>query len=67
VGKVYAANVIGLQTASAGIGAAGLPALAGVLAESISLEIVGPFLLATGGVLFLLHEAAIWQAGRAST
>jgi fucose permease len=67
VGRAYAANVIGLQTASAGIGAAGLPALAGVLAERMSLEIVGPFMLATSGVLFLLHEAAIWQAARAST
>jgi fucose permease len=66
VGKVYAANVIGLQTASAGIGAAGLPALAGVLAESTGLEIVGPFLLASSGALFLLHEAAIWWAARTS-
>jgi fucose permease len=66
VGKAHAANVIGLQTAFAGVGAAGLPALAGVLAESMGLEIVGPFLLAAGGVLFLLHEAAIWQAARST-
>lgn len=66
VGKAHAANVIGLQTASAGIGAAGLPALAGVMAESISLEIVGPFLVVAGGVLLLLHEAAMWQVARSA-
>ncbi len=56
VGAEHAANAIGFQVAAASLGATFLPALAGVLAERAGLEVIGPFLLATSVVLFLLHE-----------
>lgn len=40
VGKAHQDNTMGMQMAAAGIGAAGLPALSGVLAERYSLEVV---------------------------
>ncbi len=51
VGLPHLRNTMGMQIAAAGIGAAGLPALAGVLAARLSLEIV-PVLL-VGLVLVL--------------
>ncbi len=59
VGEAHAANAIGFQVAAGGLGFALLPGLAGVLARAIGLEIVGPFLLATGAVTLLLHEAIV--------
>jgi fucose permease len=56
VGDEHAANAIGFQVAAASLGATFLPALAGVLAERVGLEVIGPFLLATSAVLFLLQE-----------
>ena len=56
VGTEHAANAIGFQVAAAALGASLLPALAGVLAESVGLEVIAPFLLLTSVVLFLLHE-----------
>jgi len=57
VGAAHAANAIGFQVAAGGVGVALLPGFAGVLAESLGLEIVGPFLFAASIVLLLLHEA----------
>jgi fucose permease len=56
VGAEHAANAIGFQIASGGLGFSLLPALAGVLAENVGLEVIGPFLLVAAGVMFLLHE-----------
>ncbi|MBN1815098.1 MAG: MFS transporter [Anaerolineae bacterium] len=56
VGAEHGANAIGFQVAAASLGATFLPALAGVLAERVGLEVIGPFLLAASAVLFLLHE-----------
>jgi fucose permease len=56
VGTAHAANAIGFQVAAAGLGFATLPGLAGVWAESLGLEIVGPFLLALSIVMFVMHE-----------
>jgi fucose permease len=56
IGAVHAANAIGYQLASGSLGFALLPALAGVLAESVGLEVIGPFLLVAATVMFLLHE-----------
>jgi fucose permease len=56
VGAAHGANAIGFQVAAASLGATFLPALAGVLAERVGLEVIGPFLLATSVVLFVLHE-----------
>jgi fucose permease len=56
VGAAHAANTIGFQVAAASLGATFLPALAGVLAEQVGLEVIGPFLLASSVALLLLHE-----------
>jgi fucose permease len=56
VGAAHAANAIGFQVASAGLGVSLWPALAGVLAERVGLEVIGPFLLVTAVALFCLHE-----------
>jgi fucose permease len=58
VGTEHAANAIGFQIASGGLGFSLLPALAGVLAELMGLEIIGPFLLLISVTMFLLHEVA---------
>lgn len=59
VGAEHGANTIGFQVAAASLGATFLPALAGVLAERIGLGIIGPFLLVTTVVLFVLHETVV--------
>jgi len=59
VGAAHAANAIGFQVASAGLGIAVIPGLAGVLAQRLGLEIIGPFLLVTAIVMFVLHEVII--------
>jgi fucose permease len=59
VGAKHAANAIGFQVAAASLGLAALPGLAGVLAENVGLETIGPFLLAVAIVMFLLHEATL--------
>ena len=59
VGAEHAANAIGFQIASGGLGFSLLPALAGVLAENVGLEVIGPFLLVVAGVMFLLHEVSV--------
>ena len=56
VGAEHGANAIGFQVAAASLGATFLPSLAGVLAERIGLEVIGPFLLVAAAVMFLLHE-----------
>jgi fucose permease len=56
VGPEHGTNTIGFQVAAASIGATFLPALAGVLAEDVGLEVIGPFLLVAAAVMFLLHE-----------
>jgi len=59
LGAGHAANAIGLQGAGGALGGAGLPALAGVLAVSVGLEVVGPYLLAASVLLLALHEAVV--------
>jgi len=59
VGSQHAPNAIGYQMSAASIGIAILPGLAGVLAESISLEIIAPFLLVGSIILFLLNETIL--------
>ena len=55
---------IGFQIAAAGLGFALLPALGGVLAKNLGLEIIGPFLLAASVVMFLLHEVVARHPAR---
>jgi fucose permease len=58
LGLAHAANAIGFQISAANVGVAILPGLAGVLARNLGLETIGPFLVASSIVMFLLHEAA---------
>ncbi|WP_394169583.1 MFS transporter [Saccharospirillum alexandrii] len=58
VGEAHLANTMGMQIAAAGIGAACLPALAGVMADRLSLEIVPAFLMVFIVVLSLLYGAS---------
>jgi len=59
VGKKYADQVIGFQIGVAGLGLAALPALAGVLADRISLEIVPPFVVIGIVILIIFHETVL--------
>jgi fucose permease len=54
-GPDHAANAMGFQVGITGVGIAILPSLAGVLAERVDLEAIGPYLLAQGVVLALLY------------
>jgi fucose permease len=58
VGTDHAANAIGFQIALGGLGFSLMPSLAGVLAQRMGLEIIGPFLLLISVAMFLLHEVA---------
>jgi fucose permease len=55
LGRGHATNAVGFQVGAASLGIALLPSLAGVLAGWITLEIVGPFLAAAGGIMLLLY------------
>lgn len=58
VGEAHLANTMGMQIAAAGIGAASLPALAGIVAERVSLEVVPGFLIIFIAVLSALYGAS---------
>jgi len=55
-GVEHAANAIGFQIGAASLGVGILPGLAGVLAEHLGLEVIGPFLLVASIIVFLLNE-----------
>ncbi len=59
VGTAHTAKVIGFQIGAAGVGATILTGLAGVLAEKLSLEVIGPYLLIVSAILFLLNEVRL--------
>lgn len=59
VGLRHAPNTIGLQTGSASIGFAILPGLAGILAERLGLESLGPFLVLTSMLMLLTNEVVV--------
>lgn len=69
MGPRHAANAIGFQIGSASLGIALLPALAGVLAQRLGLEVIGPFLLVMALLTFALYEISLRlradDAGRA--
>jgi fucose permease len=56
VGPQHAPNAIGYQVSAASIGIALLPGLAGVLADSINLEVIIPFVLVVSLIMLLLNE-----------
>lgn len=62
VGEARAAHVIGYQVGAAGIGIALLPALAGVLAERISLWTITPMVIVLAVVVLVLHEGLLRRA-----
>lgn len=64
VGARYAANTIGMQIGAAGIGAAAIPGLAGVLARRTSLEAIPICLVIVITVLFGLYT---WSMRPAKT
>lgn len=55
VGDNHAANMIGMQIGSAGLGAALVPGLAGVLAQNFSLEAIPVYLVAIFVVMFGIY------------
>ena len=59
LGAAATAHAVGLQVGAAYLGAAAWPGLAGVLARSFGLDVIGPFMLALAVVLFALHEYAL--------
>jgi fucose permease len=59
MGNRLASRAIGYQVGAAGLGIAILPGLAGILADSWSLEIIGPFLLIAAIIMFGLHETIL--------
>ena len=67
VGMENASNAIGFQVAGAGIGIAMLPALAGFLATSTSLNSIPPFIFACAVIVIVLHEVSVVQGKRVET
>jgi len=55
----HTADAIGIQVAAAVLGGALLPAMVGVLAARVGLEVVGPCLVLLACALFALHEALV--------
>lgn len=59
ISERHVPNAIGFEIGAAGVGAAVVPAVAGVLGDSFGLEAIPLFILAAAVVLFLLHELLI--------
>jgi fucose permease len=59
VGLRHAGNTIGLQTGAASVGLAILPGLAGIVAERIGLEALGPFLLAAALLMLIVNQMTV--------
>ncbi len=57
LGRSHIANAVGFQIAAAVLGQSLVPALVGVGARRLGLEVVAPALLASAIVLYALHEA----------
>ena len=62
LGAAHTANGVGFQIAGAALGQSLLPALVGVLASRLGLEVLGPALLAAAVALFALHEGIVRAA-----
>lgn len=58
IGADHASNAIGFQVGAAGIGAAILPGLAGVLGDNYGLEVIALFFATAAVLLFLAQETA---------
>jgi fucose permease len=63
----HTANTIGMQMAGAGLGAATIPAVIGILAQNISLEAIAVSMVVLYAVLFLLHLSSVKNAASEQT
>ncbi len=61
-GIEHAANAIGFQIGAAGLGFSFLPGVAGVLADRIGLEVIGPLMLIAGVVQWVFFEISFRAA-----
>lgn len=59
VGANHTATVIGFQVGAASLGVALLPGLAGILAERMTLEVIGPFLVIVCLAMAAVHELVL--------
>ncbi len=64
MGAAHAANAIGFQVAAAGVGIALLPGFAGVLAQELGLESIGPFLVGATIIMLLMYEVLVYHGAR---
>jgi fucose permease len=62
VGRAHTANTIGLQTAAGYTGVGVFPSLAGIFAERLGLETVGPFMVVCSIVMLAGHELIVRSA-----
>ncbi|MFZ0546916.1 MAG: MFS transporter [Candidatus Promineifilaceae bacterium] len=62
IGSDHASNAIGFQVGAAGIGAAVLPGLAGVLGDTFGVEVIAVFFAAAAVLLFVAQETAARNA-----
>ena len=64
LGDAHTANGVGFQIAAAVLGQSLLPAILGVLARNLGLEIVGPSLLIAATLLLALYETLMTTSGK---
>ncbi|HEY5871316.1 MAG TPA: MFS transporter [Candidatus Tectomicrobia bacterium] len=64
LGAMHTANGVGIQIAAAVLGGSLLPALLGIFADHIGLEVIGPGLFVVALLLLILHEALIAQSAK---
>ncbi len=56
VGNFHAAQAVGFQVAGASVGVVVFPSLVGLLARTMGLEILGPYLIGASLLLLAVHE-----------
>lgn len=64
LGAMHTANGVGLQIAAAVLGASLLPAVLGMLAHRLGLEVIGPGLFVVALLLLTLYEALMGQSAK---
>jgi fucose permease len=64
LGAMHTANGVGLQIAAAVLGASLLPAVLGMLAHRLGLEVIGPGLFVVALLLLTLYEALLGQSAK---
>lgn len=64
VGARHSANTIGMQIGAGGVGGAALPALAGILARRVSLEVIPVYLVALFAVQLALYAVSMRRPPR---